>query len=121
PFGQNDRTIIRPQPGGRPAAPRPGAPAGAPEGAGPAGTPVAAPVRAPTGRPADAVRTPGSNPLLIAAGPLLDLLGRLRNATTVARFADLKPAVSRAIDGFERAATEAGAYAEQLRHAKYAL
>ena len=121
PFGQNERTIIRPQPGGRSATPQPSGGASA-EGApfGPAGT-ARQPVQAPTGRPIDTVRTPGSNPLIVAAGPLLDLLGRLRNAMTQARFADLKQSVSRAIEGFEKAATEAGAYPEQLRTAKYTI
>lgn len=121
PFGQNERTIIRPQPGGRPAAPQPGAARGAtpPPQASP--TPGRQPVQAPTGRPVESVSTPGANPLIVAAGPLLDLLGRLRNAMTQARFADLKQSVSRYIEGFEKAATETGAYPEQLKTAKYAL
>lgn len=119
PFGQNERTIIRPQPGGRPGAPQPGARPVPPPGAAPAQG--RQPVEAPTGRPVESVRTPGSNPLIVAAGPLLDLLGRLRNAMTQARFADLKQSVSRYIEGFEKAATDAGAYPEQLKTAKYAL
>ena len=120
PFGQNERTIIRPQPGGRAPQPQPAADAAiaaAPANAGPARQPA----QAPTGRPIDSVRTPGTNPLIVAAGPLLDLLGRLRNAMTQARFADLKQSVARAIEGFDRGATEAGAYPEQLKHAKYAI
>ncbi|HLS19855.1 MAG TPA: type IVB secretion system protein IcmH/DotU, partial [Paracoccaceae bacterium] len=119
PFGQNERTIIRPQPGGRPAAPAQGAQQGTPIGASASATPIRAEV--PVGRPIDKVQTPGSNPLLIAAGPLLDLLGRLRNAMTSARFADLKQSVGRYLEGFEQAATEAGADPAQLRPAKYAL
>jgi type VI secretion system protein ImpK len=118
PFGQNERTIIRPQPGGRPAAPQQGATSAVPPAP---GASAGQPVQAPTGRPIDTVRTPGSNPLIVAAGPLLDLLGRLRNAMTQARFADLKQSVARAIEGFEKAATEAGAYPQQLRSAKYAI
>ncbi|HET7410833.1 MAG TPA: type IVB secretion system protein IcmH/DotU, partial [Paracoccaceae bacterium] len=119
PFGQNERTIIRPQPGGRPAAPQPASRPGTPAHGMQGGSRQQ--VQAPTGRPVESVRTPGSNPLIVAAGPLLDLLGRLRNAQTQARFADLKQSVSRYIEGFEKAATEAGAYPEQLRTAKYAL
>jgi len=129
PFGQNDRTIIRPNPGGRPAAPsqQPGAaPAQQPIPA-PGGTPPQqpmaspAPMSAPQGQPVAQVATPGSNPLIAAAGPLIDLLGRLRNAMTQASFTDLKNSVSRSIEGFEKAATESGAYPEQLKTAKYAL
>lgn len=122
PFGQNERTIIRPQPGGR--APQPPL-AGRPSPAGPdmpAETGAARPpIPAPTGRPIDTVRAPGANPLIVAAGPLLDLLGRLRNATTQARFADLKQSVAGAIDSFDKAAADAGAYAEQIGTAKYAI
>ncbi len=116
PFGQKDRTIIRPQPGGRPANPDPAA----------AAAPVAQPqqpqMQARTGSAeVTKLETPGANPLIAAAGPLLDLLGRLRNAMTQASFTDLKQSVSRSIEGFEAAATEKGAYPEQLKTAKYAL
>ncbi len=140
PFGQNDRTIIRPNPGGRPASPtpQPGAtpppqqPAPSPGampppqqtgGAMPPPQPVGAPSMgaAPQGQPIGQVATPGANPLIGAAGPLLDLLGRLRNAMTQASFSDLKASVSRSIETFEKAATESGAYPEQLKTAKYAL
>ena len=43
PFGQNERTIIRPQPGGRPAAPQPGARGATPPQAAPGRQPVQAP------------------------------------------------------------------------------
>lgn len=126
PFGQNERTIIRPNPGGRPQAPQPGggAPAGGPPPSQPPGgrggpQPMQ---QAPTGaQPVTSVDMPSANPLLTAAGPLLDLLGRLRNSLTQASFADLKASVSRAIEGFESKATASGAYPEQLKTAKYAL
>ena len=118
PFGQNDRTIIRPNPGGRPS-PQAGGGAQQPPQTPPPQRPSA---QARTGgAPVSAVAMPSSNPLLIAAGPLLDLLGRLRNALTQANFSDLKGAVAREIDVFEKAATDNGAYPEQLRNAKYAL
>lgn len=130
PFGQNERTIIRPQPGGRAPQPQsqPSAGARTATGEGPAAALGAAgvgpghqPVQASTGRPIDTLRGLGANPLIVAAGPLLDLLGRLRNAMTQARFADLKQSVARAIESFDRAATDTGAYPEQLRTAKYAI
>jgi type VI secretion system protein ImpK len=64
---------------------------------------------------------PGTNALVAAAGPLLDLLGRLRNAMTMASFADLKASISRAIDAFEAEATRRGAQQQHLQIAKYAL
>ena len=91
PFGQNDRTIVRPNPGGR--QPAPGGQAPNPGGAQPAQMPPAqaqpasgfvAPAPA---APSGPLVTPGTNPLIIAAGPLLDLLGRLRNSLTQASFA----------------------------------
>lgn len=130
PFGQNNRTIVRPNPGGR--APQPTG-AEAPQ-------PQAAPYQQPTGqafppqqapqqatqqaRQASAsgpVITPGTNPLVIAAGPLLDLLGRLRSALTQASFTDLKASVSRTLDGFDAAAASAGARPGDIPGAKYAL
>jgi type VI secretion system protein ImpK len=122
PFGQNERTIIRPQPGGRAPQPQPQQSGVAPFPQEEARSAAPRqPVQAPTGRPIDAVRTPGANPLITAAGPLLDLLGRLRNAMTQARFADLKASVARVIEGFDKAASDAGAHTEQLRSAKYAI
>lgn len=177
PFGQNERTIIRPNPGGRapqqpqnpgqgqpsqgqpsqgqppqgqpgyppqqpqqpnpyqPTPPRPqhqqggdfmqpmqdpyaqrgGQPQWGPQGQQPAGAPVQ-----PTA-PVALIPNPGNNPLLTAAGPLLDLLGRLRNAMTQASFTSLKQSVSREIENFEAAASAAGAYQQHLRDAKYAL
>ncbi|MEL7470719.1 MAG: type IVB secretion system protein IcmH/DotU [Pseudomonadota bacterium] len=126
PFGQNDRTIVRPNPGG--ARPNPGgaAPGGQPAQP-PFGGEAAAPAPSqpsfspPPAAPAGPIQTPGTNPLIIAAGPLLDLLGRLRNSLTQASFADLKVSVSRAIEGFDAAAAANGAKPEQIPPAKYAI
>ncbi|MEM1160999.1 MAG: type IVB secretion system protein IcmH/DotU, partial [Pseudomonadota bacterium] len=184
PFGQNERTIIRPNPGGRapqqPQQPAPGQqpmpqqpipqqplpPQGQPQqppayspnmtpggGAAPQQTwnqpgqysqqpnhapppggqlvqpggqvpPQGAPVMpqaAPMGGTAQNAPMPGNNPLVTAAGPLLDLMGRLRNAMTQATFTNLKISIGREIEGFESAATAAGADQRQLPAAKYAL
>ena len=103
PFKQNERTIIRPNPGGRapqapqqpaqpqhpgqqyqPQQPTPQQPAPPPQAQQPAGG------YQPPNAQAIPLSTPGANPLLSAAGPLLDLLARLRNAMTMASFAARK-------------------------------
>lgn len=121
PFGQNERTIIKPNPGGRPEAPAADTAPGTADASPTPAQPLADTAPAPTGQPVTQVTTPGANPLIAAAGPVLDLLGRLRNAMTQASFSDLKTSVSSAIEGFEKTATDAGAYPEQLKTAKYAL
>jgi type VI secretion system protein ImpK len=145
PFGRSDRTIIRPNPGGRraplpsrPAAPTPSAPA--PSGPSP-GVPgsrdewlsaaPALPQRAapppPTGPPGaslpkrDQLLTPNANPLLKAAGPLLLLLGRMRSSLSSAPLQQLLGQVSDSIEAFEHEVRATGASAEQTRTAKYIL
>ncbi|MEM7422237.1 MAG: type IVB secretion system protein IcmH/DotU [Pseudomonadota bacterium] len=138
PFGQNNRTIVRPNPGGRAPA-QPGQPAAPPDPFGAPQQPVAPPPQQgfgvapppPAYQPppqqareaamAGPVVTPGTNPLVIAAGPILDLLGRLRNALTRASFTDLKASVSRAIESYDHAASVAGARPQDIAGAKYAL
>ena len=71
--------------------------------------------------PTGLVGMPGNNPLLTAAGPLLDLLGRLRNGMTQAGLSQLWEPIKRHVDGFDAAANAAGAYQQQLHDAKYAL
>ena len=159
PFGEKERTIIRPNPGGR--APQPQQPQQPPNQPGytppppradhqqaqdfmqpmpggaqapnwgtqqgqqqpqwgqqqPGGAAAAPPPQGLSGL----VHAPHRNPLLIAAGPLLDLLGRLRNAMTQASFTALQSSISREIDNFDAAASSAGAYQNHLRDAKYAL
>lgn len=144
PFGENERTIIRPNPGGRsPQQPQqPQQPSGGyapppPQGGGYAQPTGGAPSwgvqgghgggmvqgGAPqaVGGAAQHIPTPSDNPLIAAAGPLLDLMGRLRNAMTQASFTDLKGSVSRELDAFDSSATDAGADPAQIRPAKYAL
>lgn len=119
PFGQNERTIIRPNPGGR--APQPGAAPQPPQAGQPAPMQPSAASYQPPHAYSIPLSLPSNNPLLAAAGPLLDLLGRLRNAMTMASFTDLKASISRAIDGFEAEATRLGADQQQLTIAKYTL
>jgi len=119
PFGQNERTIIRPNPGGR-APQQPTKQQGAP-GAAPPQQPAGPANYMPPNAQSIRLSTPGANPLLAAAGPLLDLLARLRNAMTMASFRDLKASVARSIDAFEAEATRRGAEQSHLAVAKYAI
>jgi type VI secretion system protein ImpK len=111
-----DRTVIRPQPGGRPP------PGARPEGVGGV-LPVAGLVRgeaaAPAGGPERVVT--GVSPLAAAAAPLLQLLSRLRNTLSQPDPAELLGRTVREMRSFEQAARAAGVPMEQLRPAHYAL
>lgn len=164
PFGSNDRTIIRPNPGGRRpqnagggagiSYPQPGSgqppqqppqqpphqPQGAPQGV-PGSQPQGGwgqapdpnqlpqgqqqPQYAPQPMPNETmpamISMPGSNPFISAAGPLMNLLGRLRNGAVGVSLVQLKESVARAIDAFENEARVRGAVADQIPYAKYAL
>ncbi len=158
PFGRADRTIIRPNPGGRlpqtPAPPSPPPYTPPTGGALPVSRPqsaVAYPAAAPsegdawmTGRavnlhaPTSAApppMTPGpasphvsvdlamvaDNPLMRASASLLLALGRLRASLSRAGAGPLMDQVAQAIEAFERDARAAGAPADQVQVAKYAL
>jgi type VI secretion system protein ImpK len=142
PFGRGDRTIIRPNPGGRmpPSPPPRSAP---PPAAGPSqvsypaapATPGASedwistqtpsqPIEERRGAPdlrLDELAAPNENPILRAAGPLLLLLGRLRVALLKAPFASLMGQVADAIAFFERDIRSAGIPEQQANTAKYIL
>jgi type VI secretion system protein ImpK len=169
PFGRGERTIIRPNPGGRLPAP-PGAsppPSGQPPSpyppppappplppssyptpprapAPPAPTPYAAAPTTPAQeewiqsaapQPApvapgygqgpilrvDDLVAPNANPIMRAAGPLLQLLGRLRVALLRASFANLMEQVAEAIKFFEKDIRSAGISEQQANSAKYIL
>ena len=127
PFGEGeedpDRTVIRtgmkPNPGGRPA---PTAASGleATESARPIGSlpPLAAHAGDPVDRASLAV---GATPLAIAAAPLLQLLGRLRNTATAPDAGDLRERAVAELRRFEQAARDGGVPMDQLRPAHYAL
>ena len=151
PFGRSERTIIRPNPGGRrsplppaPAAPGPDAlqtplPHQPPQVPSPGvpGTgdewmsqPAPIPQRQqspppPAGGQAlprrEQLLTPNANPLLRAAGPLLLLLGRMRANLSNAPFAQLLGQVGDSVEAFEHDVRAAGAPAETARTAKYVL
>jgi type VI secretion system protein ImpK len=178
PFGRSERTIVRPNPGGRlpqgPPAPIPqttdptpaaqrnpyspvpladGTPIPSPSAALPVPPPLAtSPVAASRsfapapvthaseewisskGQPAaqpnlpqapvlrvDDLVAPNANPIMRAAGPLLQLLGRLRVALMRASFASLMEQVADTIKFFETDIRSAGISEQQANTAKYIL
>jgi type VI secretion system protein ImpK len=169
PFGGGERTIIRPNPGGRlPTPPAAHPPAGAPTPVSPANpgastpayqaaatptypappTPPAPPLyppapstpaqedwiktpalqvpidsdqaQAPTLRVDDLV-APNANPIMRAAGPVLQLLGRLRVALLRASFGSLMQQVAEATKFFEKDIRSAGVSEQHANTAKYIL
>ncbi len=108
--GDQDRTIIRPMPGGSRAAAR----------SVPADQSPAAPPPVPPG-PDIEVFSAGTGPLAIAASPLLTLLARLGNTATPPDSGDMRERTHRELRAFERRAKEAGVPADQVRLAHYAL
>jgi len=163
PFGRVERTVIRPNPGGRlPQAPDPSPPvepgrapprapysptpasaspssAYSPQAAGYAPAPVTQPQeewvstpKAPQQQPSfttpaepmlrvDELVAPNANPIMRAAGPLLQLLGRLRVALMRASFAQLMEQVADAVKFFETDIRSSGISEQQANTAKYIL
>uniref|UniRef100_UPI002FDA5991 type IVB secretion system protein IcmH/DotU n=1 Tax=Elioraea tepidiphila TaxID=457934 RepID=UPI002FDA5991 len=113
--GDDDRTVIRPAPGGRarveqrqaaaPVEPSPLPPLATPPAAG----------------GAEAIPRTGINPLAAAAAPLLDLVGRLRNTARPPEAGDLRERAIAALRQFEADARAAGVPAEQIRAGHYVL
>ena len=163
PFGRVERTIIRPNPGGRlPQVPDPHAPSGepgrppprapysptppsispssgySPQSPGYAAAPTTPPAEEWVSTPAtspqprftepaapllrvDELVAPNANPIMRAAGPLLQLLGRLRVALMRASFASLMEQVADAVKFFETDIRSAGISEYQANTAKYIL
>ena len=69
----------------------------------------------------DDLVAPNANPIMRAAGPLLQLLGRLRVALLRASFASLMEQVAEAIEFFEKDIRSAGISEQQANNAKYVL
>src|ERR1700730_232982 len=107
---RTERTVIRPVPGGQRAPPRPAAP--------PAPTPP--PPATPAGDGAETIAI-GVNPLIAAAGPLLQLLARLHNTSNQPDPGDLLERSVRAMRSFEQRVRELGLPIELLRPAHYAI
>jgi type VI secretion system protein ImpK len=111
----NDRTVIRPNPGGRRATP---APQGAPQQSAFQSAPTSA---TPSGSDGAEAINFGLNPLIAAAAPLLQLLGRLRNTNSQPDPGELRERTIQQVRAFEQAARDAGVPLDQLRPAHYAL
>lgn len=137
PFGRSERTIVRPDPGGRrSAAPMPGTapvPGVAPaSGALPRPSaddwmapPPPQPPREQAPRPVmfrlERLNPPSDNAIMSAAGPLLLALGQLRAGTVRSPSAELMEDVAQAVQAFESSARESGVPPDQILVAKYAL
>jgi type VI secretion system protein ImpK len=136
----DEKTVFRPNPGGRrpPANPRtPGAPGGfvdpsaAPFGSAGggddwfAGRSAAPPPSGALPHAQDLhfeeLAAPNANPIMRSAGPLLLLLGRLRVAALRASFASLMEQVVEAVKFFEKDIRAAGVPSERAEAAKYLI
>ncbi len=115
--GDNERTIIRPNPGGR----RPAADAAAPPQAAPPPPPPASPPSTAAGRPITLAPLKELNPLVNAALPLLDLAAQLKYQTSNDNIENLRARVVAEINAFERAITPLGLSLQTMRAARYAL
>lgn len=109
--GDQDRTVIRPMPGGTRRGTIAPAPPAAPRTNAPTVT---------TGPELDAI-VAGDGPLAMSASPLLSLLSRLRNAAGTPDAGDMRERTRRELRAFERRAKEKGVPPDQMRLAHYAL
>ena len=112
-----DRTVIRPVPGGRRVVPAARSQSAFSD------TSPSAPRGAPPSVPTEGAEkiSFGVNPLIQAAAPLLQLLGRLRNTYSQPNPAELRERAIHEVRAFEQAARTAGVPMEQIRPAHYAL
>jgi len=124
PFAPSDATILRPRPGRRPpTVPQPGTSAapGAPP------SPLPMPPPSTPGYAAASVPglgefiSPGVNPLVQLAVPLLVLAGRLRGQIANADVESLRRQCVQEVRAFEERARQAGVPAEDVLAARYAL
>lgn len=140
-----DRTVIRPNPGGRrPAAPRPAAPApAAPPAAVPAPGPAPRGISAETDAGAETFGVPGAaatpraasreatadlasgltglNPINACAATLFSLVSRIRNRAQHPDPEALRQSVIAEIRAFENRAMKAGIDAQHVKIARYAI
>ena len=122
PFAEPDdseRTVIRPNPGGkRPVTPAPQATATPEPDA--LGIPASAAPRS-ASADANAIAMTGMNPLTALATPLLSLVSRIRNRAQHMDPEKLRQSVMAEVRGFENAALKAGQDAQKVKVARYAL
>ena len=116
----SDRTVIRPVPGGRRAAPPPQA-TPQPAFRDPLSPSQPPPQAAPIAGDGGEKISLGLNPLIAAAAPLLQLLGRLRNTYSQPDPGELRERAIQQIRNFEQAARDGGVPMDQLRPSHYAL
>lgn len=120
PFGEppeSERTIIRPNPGGRqPAEAAPPVAAAVPPPAAAAPMPVASPQR-----PMALVAVKNLNPIVNAALPLLDLVVQVKNRAVHNNIESLRDRVVAEINAFERKITPLALAPQTMRAARYAL
>ena len=120
----NERTVIRPNPGGRRPAPGVAAPQSSakPAAAGPAmGVPPSSAPRAPGGQEANTIAMTGMNTLCALATPLFSLVSRIRNRAQHMEPERLRQSVMAEVRAFENAALKAGEDAQKVKVARYAL
>jgi type VI secretion system protein ImpK len=107
-FGDDDKTVIRPSPGGRRRQ-----------------TPVSAPVQPMSAEPIQgdlkAVDVEGTNPLIAASYSLLSLVPRLRGLASHSAIKDLRQRLSEELKGFENRMLQKGLPRNQVQIAKYLL
>ncbi len=125
--GDEDRTVIRPTPGGRrpPGSPPPAAPTPQPPPMQPAPSPTPAAAAPRHAAPAPVSREElghtGLNPLVTAAAPLLTLVGQLRNTMSHPDPDGLRQRTVDEVKGFETAARSRGISPEVTLSARYVL
>lgn len=131
PFGDDDRTVIRPMPGGRrptsPPAPAQQAPA-PPAQAAPAFTPPPvnpSPSPMPGFNPSAPLALPTTefqhNPMVAASLSMLSLASRLRQTAVYPAVDELRQRLSAEVSGFENKLLQSGIGADHVRMASYAL
>lgn len=118
PYGDEDKTIIRPSPGGR-------------RRAGPSPDATVAPVPPSSQQPSFRINPSefeagrqalfGDNPLLVAGLSLLSLAFRLRNSSSHQAINELQQRLVNEIRAFENKALQQGVSQEHMRMASYAL
>lgn len=114
---ESDRTIIRPNPGGRERAVATPEPAAPPPTAAPD---VGARIAAPT-RPINLAPLKNLNPIVNAALPLLDVAVQIKNRAVHNDVESLRDRVIAEVNAFERRVTPLGLPLQRMRAARYAL
>ena len=121
--GDTDKTVIRPNPGGRRPAQQPMVqPQGVPGGGQQAfGVPNAGPAQSSTGSKAPPVALTGMNQLTACATALFALISRIRNRAQHMDPDKLRQSVVGEVRAFENRALQAGIAAQTVKVARYAL